>query len=113
MVPRKYRSELFQNIYEKGVAAGKARAEARAKARGEARGMARGLLLILAARGIPVSARIRKTILACTNRAALDRWIDHAVVASTAAEIVPAPTPVRQAAKRTARKPARKKGKAA
>lgn len=96
MERHEYRSELFRNIYEKGAAEG--------KALGAAEGEARAILKFLAARGIPVSAGIRKTILACTDRATLDRWLDRATSASTAAEIVQAPAPVRRAAKRTARK---------
>lgn len=104
MERHEYRSELFRNIYEKGAAEGEAKGAAEGKAKGAAEGEARAILRVLAARGIPISAGIRKTILACTDQATLDRWIDRAAFAGTAAELVQAPAPVRRAAKRTARK---------
>jgi hypothetical protein len=73
---KRYHSELFQGIFEKG------------EAKGEAKGRAEGILAVLAARGIPVSDAIRARILGCTDIETLDAWIRRAAVASTAAAVV-------------------------
>lgn len=49
--------------------------------RGKAEGKAEALLAVLAARGVAVDDAARARIHACTNPAALDRWIARAVTA--------------------------------
>jgi len=96
MEHREYRSEFFRGIYNKGAAEG--------EAKGIAKGKAEGILAVLAARGIPVSDTIRDRILACTDIATLDAWIQRAAVVSTAAAVARSRTQPRPAAKRPARR---------
>ncbi len=51
---------------------------------------ARALLMLLEARGLPVSDAVRTQIVTCTDLATLDRWIARAETARTAEEIVAA-----------------------
>ncbi|NJL29946.1 MAG: hypothetical protein HC897_19650 [Thermoanaerobaculia bacterium] len=53
------------------------------RAEGKAQGKAEGLLMILEARGIPVTAQQRKRILGTTKPALLDRWLRRAVSAAS------------------------------
>jgi len=101
MEHREYHSELFRSIYAKGAAEG--------SAEGEAKGEAKAILAFLSARRIPVSAAIRKRVLACTDVATLDVWVRRAAVAKTAAEVVEAI----ESPKRVARRPAKRTRKAA
>ena len=74
--------DLMASNYEfQGTLAKKHRAEGRAE--GEARGEARGVLKVLAARGIKVSDGQKERILACTDLAVLDRWIERAVTVTS------------------------------
>ncbi len=84
MEHRGYRSELFQGIFEKGAAEG--RAEGRAAGTAEAR--AKDILVVLAARQIPVSDTLRERILRCTDLASLELWLRRAAIARTAAAVV-------------------------
>jgi hypothetical protein len=66
----------------------RARLEAEGEAKGEMRGEARALIVLLEARGLPISADERAKLYACADRATLDRWMRQAVVAdSTAAAL--------------------------
>ncbi len=58
------------------------------KAEGEAKGEAAAILRVLQTRGIFVSAEIRNQITGCVDLATLDRWIQRAVVAATANDVV-------------------------
>ncbi|MBI3947916.1 MAG: Rpn family recombination-promoting nuclease/putative transposase [Armatimonadetes bacterium] len=62
--------------------------EARGRAEGRAEARAEAVLAVLAARGIAVDREARARILACTDGAALDRWIARAAVAASAEEVV-------------------------
>jgi hypothetical protein len=79
-------SELYLEIFGDGEKAGKAQ------------GKAEGVLVVLAARGIPVSEAIRARILGCADVATLDGWLRRAVVATTAAAVVRAKSPARRPA---------------
>jgi hypothetical protein len=57
---------------------------------GRAQGKAEALLRVLSARGVEVPASVRQQVLTCTDPSVLDRWIERAVVAATAAEVVDA-----------------------
>jgi hypothetical protein len=91
MERRQYHSDFCQRIYNQGEATG--------EARGEARGEAKSILLVLEARGIPVSDAIREKILQCTDTDLLAAWVQRAAVASTAASVVRARASSRAPAK--------------
>ena len=61
--------------------------EAAAEARGEALGEAKAILKVLEARGLAVSEAQREKILGCHDREQLDRWLQRAVLVSSAEEI--------------------------
>ena len=71
---------------KKYVAEGKAEGEAKGKAEGEAKGKAEAILRVLGARRLPVADAQRARVLACTDLALLDRWLDRAVTAASADE---------------------------
>ncbi len=56
--------------------------------KGEAKGEAKALLLVLAARGVPVSEEARQRVLECSDLALLGRWIELATSAATVEEIL-------------------------
>lgn len=60
-------------------------AEGQAKGRGE--GEAKALLRVLERRGIATSAEQRERVLACSDLATLETWLDRAAVAKTAQEV--------------------------
>jgi hypothetical protein len=55
---------------------------------GEAKGTAAAILLVLKTRGVAVPPEIGQRIAACTDPAVLSRWLERAVTAQSAAEIV-------------------------
>jgi predicted nucleotidyltransferase/HEPN domain-containing protein len=55
---------------------------------GEAKGTAAAILLVLRTRGIAVPEEIEQRIAACTDPAVLSRWLERAVTAQSAAEVV-------------------------
>jgi hypothetical protein len=59
-------------------------------AQGRTEGQAHAVLGVLATRHIEVPDAVRNRILACSDRALLDRWLARAVTAATAAEVVDA-----------------------
>lgn len=56
-------------------------------AHGELRGTVQNLLTTLQARGLKVGPSMRKKIMACTDRATLDRWFKNAIHASSIDEV--------------------------
>jgi len=85
MIPQGYK---FQSEFAlKHQALGEARGEALGEARGEARGMANAVLAVLAQRGLSPSAEEHERILACTEHAQLDRWLQRAVTAADSSEL--------------------------
>ncbi len=89
MEHREYKSNLFRRLKDEGLAEGLATG----KAEGFAKGRAESVLRILAARGLAVSAKLRDRVLRCTDLALLDRWLDAALVATSAAAAVSTETP--------------------
>lgn len=77
-------SEFAKSHEARGIAKG----EARGRAEGEARGRAEALLTLLEARGLAVTDEQRARILACTDRASLERWIVAAVSAESTDEAI-------------------------
>lgn len=100
--------------YTEFVSILEARGEARGKVEGRAEGKVEGkqeaLFMILAARGLPMSAAARARVRACADLVKLDRWIQRASTAASVDEVLasrtwhhktaPAPLP------RRARRPA-------
>jgi len=80
----KYFSETLRRSWEHDVAAGKAEGEAK----GRAKGKAEALLLILAQRGLSVSEDQRRRVLACTDLATLDGWLDRALLVVSMGELL-------------------------
>ncbi|WP_394838354.1 hypothetical protein LVJ94_15750 [Pendulispora rubella] len=72
----KFKSETFR------------RQIADAQALGEAKGEARAVLTVLSARKLAVSEELRAKILACTDLAVLERWIERAATASSTEDVV-------------------------
>jgi hypothetical protein len=70
-----------------GEARGRKLGEAIGEARGRAIGKAQAVLEVLEHRGIPVSASVRKRILAMRDELALPQWIERAVTVTRAAEL--------------------------
>jgi len=58
---------------------------------GEAKGRAADILLVLKTRGVAVPADVEQRIAACTDPAVLSRWLERAVTAESAAEVVEPP----------------------
>ncbi|WP_242908309.1 hypothetical protein [Actinomadura terrae] len=57
------------------------------EARGEARGEAKSVLLVLEARGVPVSDGVRERISACMDLDQLERWVKRATSVEAAEEL--------------------------
>ena len=58
------------------------------EARGEARGLAMAILLTFEAHGITLDAESRETVLGCREVTLLKRWLEKALVAGSAADVV-------------------------
>ena len=88
----KYFSETLRQSWEHDVAAGEAKGEAKGRAEGEAKGRAKGkaeaLLRILAQRRLSVSEDQQQRILACTDLATLDGWLDRALRVASVDELL-------------------------
>lgn len=65
--------------------------EAAAEARGRTEGVAASLLEVLEARGLSVSAAQRQEILGCHDLERLNRWLRHAIRASSTEELLAEP----------------------
>jgi len=57
------------------------------RAEGEAKGEAKAILRVLERRGVSLTHEERERVLACTDLATLETWLDRAVVVTTAAEV--------------------------
>lgn len=82
--PRARNAANSRTLWEQDVAAGKAEGEAK----GEAKGKAEALLRILAQRGLSVSEDQRRRVLACTDLATLDGWLDRALLVASVDELL-------------------------
>ncbi len=60
---------------------------AKGQAEGEAKGEAKSILRVLERRRIGISLDQRERVLACTDLATLERWLDAAVTASSTEEL--------------------------
>jgi predicted transposase YdaD len=78
----------FRNAFvDRLLAEGKAQGVAEGKAEGKAQGEARIILRVLAARGLRVSAEIRKRVLSCTDIGQLEAWGDRAATAASVEDV--------------------------
>lgn len=90
---------FMQQLIDEGVSRGERQAELRGEQRGERRGEQRGeqqgelqgkraaLLRVIARIGVALGDEDRERIQACADSATLDRWLDNAVGARTAADV--------------------------
>ncbi|OHV32463.1 MULTISPECIES: hypothetical protein [Pseudofrankia] len=81
VVDSEYRSELFREL------------EARGKTEGKAEGKADSVLRVLSRRGVPVPAAVEEQIRACADLDLLDTWLDRALTAISAEDVVGEPSP--------------------
>jgi predicted nucleotidyltransferase/HEPN domain-containing protein len=81
------REERNQGLQE-GEAKGLREGRQEGLQEGEAKGTAAAILLVLKTRGVAVPPDIGQRIAACTDPAVLSRWLERAVTAQSAAEIV-------------------------
>ncbi|MFI9553591.1 hypothetical protein [Nonomuraea endophytica] len=77
-------SFLYQGEYAQSLIA---RGEARGEATGEAKGEAKTLVMVLKARGIPVTDEQQARIQACSDIETLDRWVERALSVTTTDEL--------------------------
>ena len=78
---------VIQNLEATVRSEGKAEGLAEGRAEGRAEGSAEAILRVLAARGIAVSEVQRQEFLGCHDLDRLARWLDRAVMASSAEEV--------------------------
>lgn len=74
-----------------GIAKGKAEGIAKGKAEGRAEGEAAALLKILTRRGLRPTAEQRRRIIACTELAMLERWLDRSLAVGSVEELFASP----------------------
>ncbi len=67
---------------------GRGKSGIRGCAKGRRREGAADILLVLKARGVAVPKEIEQRIAACADPAVLSRWLERAVTAESAAEVV-------------------------
>jgi hypothetical protein len=78
----------MQSGFDKFFTDAQRRTIERAKAEGRAEGEAMALLKILARRGVTLTADQRRQVLECTDVGRLEQWIDRALSATSADEIL-------------------------
>jgi hypothetical protein len=83
----KFFSEAHRQSYDRGKADGEAKGEARGEARGEAKGEAKALMMVLQRRGLALTDEQQQQIVACTDVATLDRWLDRALSVTSVDEL--------------------------
>lgn len=79
--------EMYMTIKEDLLAQG----QKIGQAEGEARGRALALLGVLEHRGLPISASVRKRVLATRDELALQRWIQRSLTVTSTAELFEPP----------------------
>jgi hypothetical protein len=80
VVDYEYRSELFREL------------KARGKTEGKAEGKADSVLRVLSRRGVPVPAAVEEQIRACADLDLLDTWLDRALTAVSAEDVIAQPS---------------------
>jgi len=85
------KEELLARGEARGQKLGEARGQKLGEARGRAIGKAEAVLGVLEQRKLPVSAALRKRILATRDELALQRWFERAFTVDAAAELLEPP----------------------
>ena len=83
--PEKY--EFQSDFARKYTAIGRAEGKLEGRAEGELEGGAKAILRVLATRRLAVTEEQRNRVLACTDLAVLETWLDRAIVATNADEV--------------------------
>jgi hypothetical protein len=83
--------EMYMTLREELLASGQKIGQKIGEARGRAIGTAQAVLGVLEHRKVPVSASVRRRILATRDEAALQRWFDRAFSVGSAAELFESP----------------------
>ncbi|MCP4662857.1 MAG: hypothetical protein GY856_46285 [bacterium] len=82
------REPHLMGVVQEREAKGRARGRAEGRAEGEARGLAEAILRAFKHHGIELEAPNRRALLACRDRALLERWLDKALAAESASNIL-------------------------
>ncbi len=72
----------------KGRAEGEAKGRAEGEAKGEAKGLAEAILRVFHGHGIELDDENRQALLACRDTELLGRWLDKALVAQSASDVL-------------------------
>ncbi len=80
--------EYQSDFARRYVAQGEAQGRAEGEAKGQAEGRAHSVLHVLEVRGIDVPGDVRERILSCSDVAMLDAWLERALTAKSAAEVL-------------------------
>jgi hypothetical protein len=86
-----YQSDFARKYVAQGRAEGRAEGRTEGRTEGRAEEAARALLTVLRARGIPVPDGLRERILAQREPEQLERWLEKAAVATSAAALLDEP----------------------
>ncbi len=86
-----YQSDFAKKYVAQGIDQGRAEGRTEGRAEGRAEEAARALLTVLRARGIAVPDAVRERILAQKEPERLERWLEKAVVAASAAAVIDEP----------------------
>ena len=84
---RKKLADREAHVAAKALAEGTAKGLAEGTAKGTAQGVTRSILKLLAVRGVTLSADEEQRISSCTDVATLERWLEQAIHATTAAAL--------------------------
>ena len=84
----KGRAEGLVEGEAKGWAKGLAEGEAKGRAEGEVKGKVDSVLRVLDRRAVPMTDEQRSLIMACTDPATLNRWLDRALDATTIEDVL-------------------------
>ncbi|MBX6748754.1 MAG: hypothetical protein IRY85_03645 [Micromonosporaceae bacterium] len=84
----RYESKVFRDLEARSLAKGREEGRAEGLAEGEVKAGAKYLLRVLDRRAIPMTDDQRSRIMACTDPAILDRWLDRALDATTIDDVL-------------------------
>ncbi len=78
----------MQRIFDQGELKGLREGELKGLREGELKGLRDALLRLIARAGLTVTDAERGRILACSDRATLDRWVENVLSAKTTADVL-------------------------
>jgi hypothetical protein len=93
-------AQVYEKWERKTLAKGEAKGKREGKAEGKVEGKAEAVLRVLDARGLTVTAAQRKQVLACTDGAQLDVWLDVVVATPSAKALLTESAPRRARVRR-------------